>query len=89
MVNAKLCLLVTAGLLAGCAAQPDKDRTATVANANGDGRQCQSEPITGSMLHKTVCSTQAQRDAERQAAQDLKDTTGRQGGACKAGATVC
>jgi hypothetical protein len=83
MVNARLCLLITSGILAGCATQPGKDQAANNANASGPDVQCHSVESTGSMLHQTVCTTKAQRDAQQKATQDLKEEAGQQAGVCR------
>jgi len=42
----------------GCTTQP-----ARTANAATPDRQCHADVLTGSMMSKTVCTTQAERDA--------------------------
>ena len=58
MSIAKLCGFITLAAVVGCTAQPAK-----TANAAGPDRQCHTDGLTGSMINKTVCTTQAERDA--------------------------
>jgi hypothetical protein len=82
MPNAKLCQLVMLIIVAGCAAQPSKDHGAATANAVERDVQCHSEHQTGTMLSNTVCTTQAQRDAQKAAAEDIRRSAA-QGGGCR------
>jgi hypothetical protein len=58
MSIAKLCGFIILAAVVGCATQP-----ATTANAAKPDRQCHADVLTGSMIGKTVCTTQAERDA--------------------------
>jgi hypothetical protein len=58
MSIAKLCGFIILGAVVGCTTQP-----ARTANAAGPDRQCHTDVLTGSMINKTVCTTQAERDA--------------------------
>jgi len=55
-------------LIAGCASKPPVQ---TASNPYGDA-QCQLEMRTGSMMTRTICKTQADRDADRAAIETLK-----------------
>jgi|HubBroStandDraft_5_1064220.scaffolds.fasta_scaffold850723_1 hypothetical protein len=59
MINAKLYPLFAVCLIAGCATKP-----ASVA-ANNSDVQCHDVARTGTMIKSTVCTTQAERDAEQ------------------------
>ena len=88
MPKIKLCQLVILTIVAGCTTQPHKDHGADSANASGT--ECHSEHVTGSMLDKTVCTTKAQRDAQRDAAYDLEKAAAAQGGGCRSNSgTAC
>lgn len=67
MLSAKLYPLLAVCLIAGCATKP-----ANVA-ANQPDLQCHDEASTGTMIRKQVCTTQAERDAERRNDTDLRD----------------
>jgi hypothetical protein len=59
MSIAKLCgFIILAAVVVGCTTQPTK-----TANAARPDRQCHTDVLTGSMISKTVCTTQAERDA--------------------------
>ena len=58
MSIAKLCGLVILAAVVGCTTQPPK-----TADAAATDRQCHTDVLTGSMVHKTVCTTKAERDA--------------------------
>jgi hypothetical protein len=58
MSIAKLCGFIILAAVVGCTTQPAK-----TANAAGPDRQCHTDGLTGSMINKTVCTTQAERDA--------------------------
>jgi hypothetical protein len=58
MSIAKLCGFIILAAVVGCTTQPAK-----TANAAGPDRQCHTDVLTGSMINKTVCTTQAERDA--------------------------
>jgi hypothetical protein len=59
MSIAKLCgFIILAAVVVGCTTQPAK-----TANAARPDRQCHTDVLTGSMISKTVCTTQAERDA--------------------------
>jgi hypothetical protein len=70
-------------VVAGCTTQQARDHGAVNANAAGLDVQCHSEQRTGSAFGKTVCTTQAERDAQRAAAADLKRAAAAQGGGCR------
>jgi hypothetical protein len=54
----KLCGCIILTTVVGCTTtQPAK-----TANAAGPDRQCHTDVLTGSMINKTVCTTQAERD---------------------------
>ena len=56
MSDAKLCLLITLTIVAGCTTQPNK-----VADAGPDV-QCHAQETTGSLIGKRICTTRAQRE---------------------------
>jgi hypothetical protein len=58
MSAAKLCGFIILAAAVGCTTQPPR-----TANAAGPDRQCHTDVLTGSMINKTVCTTQAERDA--------------------------
>jgi len=58
MSLAKLCGFIILAAVVGCTTQP-----ARTANAAKPDRQCHTDVLTGSMVGKTVCTTQAERDA--------------------------
>jgi hypothetical protein len=60
MSIAKLCGFFILAAVVGCTTQP-----ANNANAAKPDRQCHTDVLTGSMINKTVCTTQAERDAEQ------------------------
>jgi hypothetical protein len=60
MSIAKLCGFIMLAAAVGCTTQPAK--TANVAKPD---RQCHTDVLTGSLISKTVCTTQAERDAEQ------------------------
>jgi hypothetical protein len=60
MSIAKLCGFIILAAVVGCTTQPAK-----TANAARPDRQCHADVLTGSMVGKTVCTTQAERDAEQ------------------------
>ena len=60
MPVAKLCGFIILAVVVGCTTQPAR----TVDAAKTD-RQCHTDVLTGSLVHKTVCTTQAERDAEQ------------------------
>jgi hypothetical protein len=59
MTIAKLCGFIVLAAVAGCTTQP----AAKTASAAAPDRQCHTDTLTGSMIGKTVCTTQAERDA--------------------------
>ncbi len=85
MPNAKSCLLTVVLLAAGCAAQPAKNDAAT-AKAAPDV-QCTQEQLTGSKIVRSVCTTKAQRDAQRDNAETVREEMQHPGGTCRPGAT--
>jgi hypothetical protein len=62
MSIAKLCGFIILAAVVGCTTQPPK-----TANAAGPDRECHTDVPTGSMMSKTVCTTQAERDAAQAA----------------------
>jgi hypothetical protein len=66
MSNAKLCQLGMLIIVAGCTTQPHK-----VAN-DGPDVQCRSVETTGSLIIKSICTTEAQRAAQQAELGDLR-----------------
>jgi hypothetical protein len=60
MPIAKLCGFIILAAVVGCTTPPP--RTADAARPD---RQCHADVLTGSLVRKTVCTTQAERDAEQ------------------------
>jgi uncharacterized lipoprotein YajG len=85
MFKAKLYRLVMLGALAGCATQPATNHVANNANAAGSDVQCRFVQVTGSMLGKTVCTTQAERDAQQRDNEALKGIVDSQPYGCRGG----
>jgi hypothetical protein len=69
MSIAKLCGFIILAAIVGCTTQPSK-----TANAAGPDRQCHTDVATGSMMSKTVCTTQAERDAAHAAVADMRQS---------------
>jgi hypothetical protein len=69
MSIAKLCGFITLAAVVGCTAQPAK-----TANAAGPDRQCHTDTLTGSIINKTVCTTQAERDAAKATVSDMRQS---------------
>ncbi len=67
MLSTRLLSLVTVSILAGCTTQPKKVSTAA------NDVQCHADSVTGTLIHKTVCLTKADRDAQQAANDDLKE----------------
>jgi len=88
MFNVKICQLVILGIVAGCTTQPAKDHGTSNATAGGPDVQCHVEPVAGSMIDKTVCTTKAQRDAQQADVNGLKNTLQSQSGGCRTPCTV-
>lgn len=82
MPNAKLSQLVLLIIVAGCTTQPAKDHGADHVSAAGPDVQCHSQQLTGSMINKTVCTTRAEREAQRAAVSDLQNSLSMHGGNC-------
>jgi hypothetical protein len=59
MFISKLSGFIILTAVVGCTTPPA--RTAGAAKLD---RQCHTDVLTGSLVHKTVCTTQAERDAE-------------------------
>jgi hypothetical protein len=57
-------LLILLGIVGGCATPPAKD------DASASDVQCQEENISGTLLKKNVCRTQAERDAQQRSNAD-------------------
>ena len=60
MSIAKLCGFIILAAVVGCTTQPAK-----TANDARPERKCHTDVLTGSMINKTVCRTQDERDAEQ------------------------
>jgi len=58
-------VLVMLGIFTGCATLPNKE-----------DKQCHVENISGTLVKKDVCSTQADRDAEERSTEDLQYRVG-------------
>jgi len=69
MSIAKLCGLIILAAVVGCTTQPPK-----TANAAKPDRQCHTDVPTGSIIGKTVCTTQAERDAAQAAIADMRQS---------------
>ena len=61
-----LCRFILLAAVVGCTTQPAK-----TANAAKPDRQCHTDVLTGSMISKTVCTTQAERDAAQASLSDM------------------
>jgi hypothetical protein len=57
-------LLVLLSIFAGCAAPAARD------DSTASDVQCQEENVSGTLVKKNVCRTQAERDAEQRANAD-------------------
>jgi hypothetical protein len=66
MPDAKLCLLSTLVIVAGCTTQPHK-----VAD-DGPDVQCHAQASTGSLIDRRVCTTRAERAAHQAQLDDLR-----------------
>jgi hypothetical protein len=79
MSIAKLCGFIILVAVAGCTTP-----LAKTANAAGPDRQCHTDVLTGSLIGKTVCTTQAERDAAKANVdgmrQSIQTATGTSGG---------
>jgi hypothetical protein len=60
MSIAKLSGCIMLAAIVGCTTQPAK-----TVNTAGSDLQCHTDTLTGSRINKTVCTTQAERDAEQ------------------------
>ena len=80
--------LVILVIIAGCTTQPGKDHGADKVNAANADIQCRTEQVTGSLVVKKVCTTQAQRDAQQADIGDLKRAVAGQS-AIRCGAQGC
>jgi hypothetical protein len=60
MSMAKLWGFIILAAVVGCTTQPSR-----TADASQPEKQCHTDVLTGSLVHKTVCTTQAERDAEQ------------------------
>jgi hypothetical protein len=69
MSIAKLCGFILLAAVVGCATQPTK-----TANAAKPDRQCHTDVLTGSMITKTVCTTQAERDAAQASVSSMRQS---------------
>ena len=72
MLSVKTCQLGLLLVLVGCSAQPKQVPVADHTIASTQDVQCHREQITGSMLGRTVCNTQAERDNQQQSLDDLR-----------------
>ena len=70
--SAHLLRLATLAILAGCTTQPAKNLTASNVTAPGKDVQCHQELQTGTMIGRTVCTTEAQRDDQEAAVTELR-----------------
>jgi hypothetical protein len=77
MLDTKLLWLATVSILAGCTTQPAKNLS-----ASRNDVQCHTEAMTGTLVGKTVCTTQAQRDAQKADDNDLKNMVLSHAGTC-------
>ena len=79
MSIAKLCGFIILAAVVGCTTQPAK-----TANAAKPDLQCHTDAVTGSIISKTVCTTQAERDAAQASVdgmrQSIQTATGTNGG---------
>jgi hypothetical protein len=66
---AKLCGFIILAAVVGCATKPAK-----TADAAGPDRQCHTDVLTGSMINKTVCTTQAERDAAKATVEGMRQS---------------
>ena len=66
---AKLCGFIILAAVVGCTTQPAK-----TANAAGPARQCHTDVLTGSLVPKTVCTTQAERDAAQSTVDGMRQS---------------
>jgi hypothetical protein len=89
MSNVQWLALIAIGILTGCATQPAKNQTITSANAAADDVQCQSVRSTGSMVVRTVCTTKADRDAQKAGEEGWRDAAQRASGACRGAGAQC
>ena len=76
MPNAKLCRLVVLIMMAGCTTQPAKDQGAAKVKTASADVQCHVDQVTGSLVAKKVCTTQAQRDAQQAEINDIQRNVG-------------
>ena len=65
MSISKVYLLFALGIVAGCTTQPAKNPSSSTLASNGPDVQCHTEELAGTMIGKTVCTTQADRDAQK------------------------
>lgn len=67
MTKIGMILLVCPGIIGGCSSHPASDSDNRAVKAEPDV-QCHTIAITGSMVEKKICTTKADRDAQRRAA---------------------
>jgi hypothetical protein len=89
MFKSGLCLLVTLGMVAGCATRPVNDHGTQNLNAGGPDVQCHTVQLTGSMIGKNVCTTRAERDAQQSATDELKHNVETRVGGCTSASSQC
>ena len=73
MPDARPFLLVIVSIVAGCATQTGRDHGAADVNAVGAHTQCHAERLTGTMIPNTVCTTEAQRNTQQAAVQEIRN----------------
>lgn len=66
MIKPGMTWLICAGIISGCSSQPAHDSDNRAAKAEPDV-QCHTVAITGSMVERKICTTQADRDAQKRA----------------------
>jgi hypothetical protein len=69
MSIAKLCGFVILAAVVGCTTQPAK-----TVSADKTDRRCHTDVLTGSMINKTVCTTQEERDAAQTSVTSLRQS---------------
>jgi hypothetical protein len=72
MLSVKTCQLGLLLVLVGCSTQPKKVQVDDRTIASAQGLQCHHEEITGSMVGRTVCTDQADRNAQQHALDDFR-----------------
>jgi hypothetical protein len=72
MLSVRTCQLGLLLVLFGCSTQPGKVQMADGTIASAQGLQCHHEEITGSMVGRTVCTNQADKNAQERSLDDLR-----------------